>query len=386
MAGLKSAQDAHRLEEAAENLLNIQDKRVREEFQYAWRNFGEQHNLTFTVTDHLPHFQLTGQYQNYNIDLVFKLADRVYQSYFGAVLEAKTSPSALPDSEALGKAIKGWFVSHKSFHELQGQLNFRQQGTICTYSTSKIAGHGFEPSFLLHALTTMIDLYHNLATFGGEGAWLLRSILDLESASMTRFFDQLRGKEIQKSGKLELLPYQYDIAIHLLRVAAKATHYVSVDKSPSVCERCLAYCVSHTVQPRNDYILFGLAASAKIAYNGCRICHQSRDIFTPESVVMLLDRDSERETPPPLAQKKNATIYINWFDHDQLFDFSSIEIRQADDQSIERFVMQIGNDTDPYRKKFYPNMTCTVAANCHLSVNSERLLNRHFGQVTYADR
>ena len=81
----------------------------------------------------------------------------------------------------------------------------------------------------------------------------------------------------------------------------------------------------------------------------------------------------------PLQQ--NGTVRINWLAHRELFDFHSVEIGQASDEDVERFAVQVGNDTDPFRRPRYKQMQCVVGPTCRLSENTLRILERIFGEV-----
>jgi hypothetical protein len=54
---------------------------------------------------------------------------------------------------------------------------------------------------------------------------------------------------------------------------------------------------------------------------------------------------------------------------------------QATDEEVERFAVQVGNDTDAIRKPRYKKMRCTVSADCQLSANTMRILKRIFGSI-----
>jgi hypothetical protein len=49
--------------------------------------------------------------------------------------------------------------------------------------------------------------------------------------------------------------------------------------------------------------------------------------------------------------------------------------------NVERFAVQVGNDTDPVRQEFYRFMRCVISPDCRLSDNTIRILRRTFGQV-----
>ena len=60
---------------------------------------------------------------------------------------------------------------------------------------------------------------------------------------------------------------------------------------------------------------------------------------------------------------------------------SEIIIVQASDEDVERFAVQIGNDTDGIRKPIYKDIRCTISPGCKLSENTLRILRRMIGQV-----
>jgi hypothetical protein len=66
-----------------------------------------------------------------------------------------------------------------------------------------------------------------------------------------------------------------------------------------------------------------------------------------------------------------------------LFDFEQVEIIQATDEDVERFAVQVGNDTDPVRQPHYAQMQRFIAPQCQLSENSLRVLQIMFGQVDH---
>ena len=64
-----------------------------------------------------------------------------------------------------------------------------------------------------------------------------------------------------------------------------------------------------------------------------------------------------------------------------MFDFDRVEIVQATNEEVERFVMRVGNDTDSFRKPRYEEMRCIVDSECQLSKNTFRILEHMFGRV-----
>ena len=59
----------------------------------------------------------------------------------------------------------------------------------------------------------------------------------------------------------------------------------------------------------------------------------------------------------------------------------ALEIVRATDEEVERFAVQVGNDTDSVRRPRYPHIRCTIAPECSLSTNTLRILRNSFGHV-----
>jgi len=115
-----------------------------------------------------------------------------------------------------------------------------------------------------------------------------------------------------------------------------------------------------------------------INYYGCRSCGQSLAfLYVTGGVVAVLD-----EMWPDELAEHEGLLRINWLVRRTLFDFDRVEIVQAGDEAVERFAVQVGNDTDPYRRARYPHITCTIDPSCNLSKNTLRILQRTFGNVT----
>jgi hypothetical protein len=77
--------------------------------------------------------------------------------------------------------------------------------------------------------------------------------------------------------------------------------------------------------------------------------------------------------------QKMDLIRINWLIHRKVFDFDRIEIIQAEEEDIERFAVQIGNDTYEERRRAYKKMLCLVSPKCNLSKNMMWILKERIG-------
>jgi hypothetical protein len=138
-----------------------------------------------------------------------------------------------------------------------------------------------------------------------------------------------------------------------------------------LCPHCLTYFRPHTIQLWSSWL----------TYYGCRTCGQSREfrVSLPTDVVVVLDATAKNR-----QSDQNGRIWANWLETRTLFDFGRVEIIQAGDEEVERFAVQVGNDTDPVRRSRYKKMECVVSPDCRLSANTQRILQHTFGQVVQA--
>ncbi len=167
-----------------------------------------------------------------------------------------------------------------------------------------------------------------------------------------------------------------DVSHPLRSVALELLTYIEQETSlrfagrlaELLCPRCLTRFGAHSV-----HLLWGVS----FTYYGCRACRQSQEFLEGiKRVVAFLDA-----ARPETQLRQAGTLRVNWLVRPLLFDFDRVELIRATDQDAERFAIQVGNDTDPYRKQRYPQMMCRIGPNCNLSENTLRILDRMFGEV-----
>lgn len=96
----------------------------------------------------------------------------------------------------------------------------------------------------------------------------------------------------------------------------------------------------------------------------------------PKGILALLDEHLDKE---PFLE--DGTLFVNWLSLRKLFDFDRVEVLDASDEDVERFCVQVGNDTDPGRREKYRKMHVLVNRNCGLSDNTMRIMKNLFGTV-----
>lgn len=218
-----------------------------------------------------------------------------------------------------------------------------QYGQEISFERIKIPASARYLQIVLDWLYNLIDTYPKIVALGGEAVPALQPI----AGDKDHLLDSIASQLIQ------------DIAPTTLRLRDHASHLI--------CKRCLTHSGAHEAES---------SRFSTIIYYGCRICHQSHDFYLCKSVTAVLDSQMAAE---PLQQ--GDELRVNWLARRELFDFDAVEIVQATDEDVERFAVQVGNDTDPARQPHYKTMQCVVAASSGLSENTIRILRRTFGSV-----
>ncbi len=175
----------------------------------------------------------------------------------------------------------------------------------------------------------------------------------------------------------EIVPALHEIALdnnhNLQKVASHLLHEIGRETTTRLahraqhlsCLRCLGRCRPHKLP----------IGWTSITYYGCRACGQSQDFMAGRIVAVL---DSQMATT---LHRQKRVLRVSWLTCRMLFDFDEVEIRQATDEDVERFAVQVGNDTDPMRQPYYKEMRCLISPGCQLSQNTRRILQKMFGQV-----
>jgi hypothetical protein len=237
----------------------------------------------------------------------------------------------------------GRLLSSVSLSALKGDVTLQANGSQFYYEQPRIET---DVAYLQLLLDTLCDL---------AGCYV--QILDLGGEAVPKLQEFIRGT----SPKLQ------NAAVELIRgIAQESGQQFGHRYNRLLCPRCLAHYAPYKVS---------LPEWQTATYYGCRQCSQSR-IFWEGQVVARLDQEMSQKW---LVQEE--LIQVNWLAHRRLFDFDAIAIAQAGDQEVERFAIQVGNDTDEQRQPRYKQMRCVVATECGLSENTMRILQRIFGQV-----
>jgi len=200
----------------------------------------------------------------------------------------------------------------------------------------------------------------------------LQSMLDLLASLADAYPTILRmgGKIVPP---LDLIPKRYGfwtpVITQLLKDIAQHTEtYLEPQLAQLWCPHCQMHYGQHKIKLPEFW-------QQSVRYYGCRHCQDSQDYWLGPVVAVLDEQMTEERL------KQVGVVQVNWLTQRQLFDFDQVAIKAATDEQVERFAVQIGNDTDTWRRPRYRQMRCRIAPTCQLSENTLRILRRTFGQV-----
>jgi hypothetical protein len=321
--------------------------------KHAWQTFAQRHSLHFEPANFFgrePY--VTGLYKGYQLGLgiinAFQLRGIISYTHLGLSSASPVEPDhLLQDPELSGQPLTVDEVAQLLRGKdlpvgLKGVIKAEAFGQKIYYEQFGLELEADFLTFVANLLHDLAKAYPAIAALGGEVIPSLQSIAS------------------SKKG-----PFQ-PIATQLLQdIAEDTTARLGNQAQHCLCLACLTRYKAHEIT---------LTAWKSATYYGCRTCGKSRDLFRGK-VVAVLDASAE-------AIWQKDSLYINWLRRRDLFDFDEVQIIQATDEAVERFAVQVGNDTDPLRQAHYEHMTCTVQRNCRLSENTIRILEHTFGQVT----
>ncbi|MCL4487066.1 MAG: HEAT repeat domain-containing protein [Chloroflexi bacterium] len=109
-----------------------------------------------------------------------------------------------------------------------------------------------------------------------------------------------------------------------------------------------------------------------VKFFACRTCGIAKGLMCGVSdvTVLLDDRWGEEMV------RTDGRLRVNWFRRRSPFDFNRVEFLSASEYEVQLFLVAVGNDTDEWRRKRYPAVTCTIS--CPLAENTTRILQSTF--------
>lgn len=365
VSGIKEAHLALALEKEIERFLRIKDQPIPDEFRWlsslesnqlrqVWRDLAASLSLNFDPGISAEKAAVSGLYRGYHLNVDAFHSSQQRRSCTRIVLTlpsppVKTSPPRL-DEDKLGQPL----TPQQVLSRLAADGAPQEKGELIEVDAEAQKIHYEHPSLIMDAnylrricnrLVKMAEGYATLRAIGAEAIPALETL-----AAKVEHVLNLAARQLMRD------------------IAADTTARLGHQPDHFYCRRCLTRCTAHTGQ---------VTLIKTVTYYGCRTCCQSQALLEwAGPVVAVLDSGMTEKWV-----EQAGTVRVNWLRHRALFDFEAVEIVQASDEEIERFAVQVGNDTDPLRQPLYKEMTCRLGLTCHLSDNSLRILRRIFGAV-----
>ena len=316
--------------------------------KYAWKIVARSRHLTFRPGNFWgKRAYVTGSYRGYQLKLETFPGEKS-DTYTRVTLFVKRKDSSCQHADpANEQAVIRQFTTSNLPYPLKGKVYATCNGQQIYYDQPGFETDGEYLDFIFDLLSNFADSYPAVMALGGEG------ILLLQGAMAVNQNDALQP-----------------LMVALLRdIALWTKAQFSYRLSHFICLTCFHHFGAHKIP---------LDQKKSITYYGCRACRQSRKSLEVQAggVIASLDGGMVEE-----YRLENERLHVNWLILGKLFDFDAVEIINASDEAVERFAVQVGNDTDEFRQPRYKQMDCVVAADCRLSRNTMRILERMFGRV-----
>lgn len=313
--------------------------RVKEK---TWPEFATANNLTYTKGTNWQQSYVFGRYKGYHLEL--KTFGREAIAYTHMVIQAdENKPQA--DSTSVSK-LQGEAAIKKVFNLLvpyrlpsfSGRIGATAKGETIFYKERGIVTDANKLWLMANWLRELVYNYPLLLAMGGRAVPALLNFAHNENSPLK------------------------EIALRLLKDIAEISKSQYAHQTlPILCPDCLT-----------NYQELDINIGLGFTYWACRNCLQNSEFLLGEVVAVL---DSDRSTK---IKVKDDLVEVNWLLHRRPFDFNRVQIVQATDEDIERFAVQIGNDTDDLRQARYKTIPCFVSAEYALSENSRRVLEQVF--------
>lgn len=352
------------LEECAEELLGIVDRRIKGEARYGLRQFAQNHEWPFEVTPGTDEISLAGIYEDCRISITsdYQASDPtrpwrflvLTAQRYGDISEIQT-PEAI--QAALARLATMFDRDNEVFKYLYN-MEFHQGGRILIKEWGNTNPTQETLILILEAMTHLVKDYPIVIRQGDAIIVTLRHLVeqtlkdDVISFVKTGFYNNDR---------------RHPLALQYVTQVTKMSLAQPIEIHHRLCPQCLTQFKTYQLRT---------STNQKLDYGACRLCQQGTTYLVANPAVLVLDQTMSED-----YTKQETQLRLNWLKQRQLADVDQVEIIKAGDEDVERLVVAFGNDTDLSRKPGYQQMRCTVAADCTLSENTHRLLKHTFGEV-----
>jgi hypothetical protein len=309
----------------------------------AWQSLAELYNLVYVPQHQWQKARVTGRYRGYQLHL---------SSYLFGLEIILTATSALPQppvSRRIEAEITPLFLNPYLSNLLGGYFRAQDCGQRFFY-------HQINPSRrtdlqslqqLLNRLCDLADSYRQLLALRGEVIPVL-----LQKLAPYPKFSRLAQQLLQD-------------------IVSETEARLAQNKTELLCRQCLWRAEPYPLS------VPGRIESLALNYYRCRFCQQNGKLDEYRQLICVLD-----ETMSLPYTTKQGIWQVNWLVHRRMFDFEGVELIRASEVEVEKFAVQVANNTDSQQKVTYRRMACQVGPDCRLSPNTLKLLSRLFGKVS----
>lgn len=318
-----------------------------------WRPLARAHGLTFVPGQYQfaesIQASVVGVYRGHRLilDTYYKVEDQDKVHLFTRLTMGVNRDMVVDRSAAVKPVTAQEVVTQLTMSDLpssQWEIRTRGKGRELYYEQRGIETNTGYLQLVLDTMASRAESHARLLELGGEAVETLTGLSKITVDSALR-----------------------NMALELLRGIAEDTGQRLAHRLDNlICPRCLSRFQAQSIN---------LSWFENLTYYGCRLCHQSREYKQGQIFAVLNSRLNEE------LVERGGILHVNWLVRRTLFDFDAVAIARASDEAVERFAVQVGNDTDPFRRPRYRNMRCVVAANAKLSHNTLRVLRRTFGRL-----
>ncbi len=303
-----------------------------------WKELAETYNLRYRPgTFFNTGTQITGIYKGHSLKLSFP--EDTIQINMSARKQT-TENKAITSTNAVDQ---DWIENQLLSISIRGTITITARGHTIYYRQTDQELFSWQLEGLLDALCQLQERYADILATGGKIAPVLHPIAEDKTHPLRH------------------------VALRLLKDIGAETKFKYRHRITEIlCPECLTQFSAHHLK------LTWFVNPGVTIYYGCRVCSQSQE-FIEETPILVLDRAM---TEPQIFTAD--TLRVNWLLARRLIDCDQIEIIEASDEEVERFVVQLGNNTDPLRERLFKMVPVILSASCHLSANTHQMLERVF--------
>lgn len=328
----------------------------RENKTLSWRRFAFTNNLEFIPRHFLrTGTRVIGKYQGHFIELTtVKNPEYILHTHLTVFVNQLSNNQLLSNEQSVIKDLKSLFNSINTQLVLKDEMGAKIDKLVVyaniddpaiSYEQRGIETDAVHLQQILNVLCNLADYYAVVMRFGGRIVPLLKSVAN----------DKKHHLRWVATGWLESIAEETK-----RRLASRASRLL--------CPHCLVHCGTHPINRLLECEV----------YYGCQICGQSQQFLNLDECQIVAELNNQSTVK---QYQHNSVLRVNWLERGKLFYFDRIEIIQATDEEVEKFVVKVGNDTDVRRQPRYKLLKCELSPNCELSENTIRILKRTFGKV-----